>query len=224
MANSNYNKEIARACENTNQIRMDVHMVSRFFGIVMLILSALMIGGMFVNFFSSNGTVKLISLISILSGVGAVVIIYFALRLKGPLTYTVFAFDDLLGEKTVLQVFGKRKIYVSYRGVTLTCKRGEIKKCASLYKPEIAWDWFLDANFNTKRNIDSNNVRYDGAKNGKFVLLTLKDGSPYYGEFNGARVHYYERNAITRCPIIPMTVAVALSKLGAKLPPFIRVI
>lgn len=224
MASTNYNKEIIRACENTTQIRMDVHFVSRFFGIVMLVLSALLLAGMGVNFFSKNATVKLVSLIVILAGVGAVAIIYLALRIRGPLTYTIFSFDDLHGERTTFQIFGKRKIYACYRGVTLTCKRGEITKCASMFKPELNWDWWKDANFTQKRASDARTTRYDGQKKGKFVLLSIKDGSPYYGEVGGARVHYYERNNITRCPIIPASLATALSKLGASLPNFIRVL
>ncbi len=222
MSKKDFEKELRKKTDKIHSVRTEVYLVGRKQSYLILALSIVVMVGMIFSFVPTIDVVRIIG--SVIMGAGGltVIILYSALRRKGPLSYTVIDFIDDRGEWITIQYLSKKTVALFYRGVVIRCEKNYVTVCDKLFYENPKWDWFSSLKFDSCVERDKQMTQLSAKTEQGTAILQLKNGFPYYAEVFGKRIHYFEINALSKEFLVPSEFVAAMRKLGIKPPSFVK--
>lgn len=221
MAKDGINKEIKRAVENIGAVKTETYLVKKWQAGWILGFAALMLVGMLMQVIVKDVNIRMVGVALVLVGVAAIIVVYLMVRVKGPLNFVTYFYRTETGAEITLQAIGKKRIVFSCNGRILEYVKRTVKKAEELYRTDVPWNFFADADFTsaeTVANIDRKfrGVRRTGERE-QNVLLSLRRGVIDYAEIDGIRLRYYEVDNLRGRLILPAAFYDAIEKAGISL-------
>ncbi len=145
---------------------------------------------------SQNELFKVFGSIGGIAAVIAVVIFYFVMRARKPMSYLQYSYKTK--DKTYrFQIIGKNRALYSDGETVVDVNNGEIKRDGELVMPFLRFDFFADMDVDMRigkaeTETFSGTVDVDGTRTK--CKIVFKNGAPFKGSVGGMRIKYFDVN------------------------------